>query len=70
MSWSPDKELEFDIAMALRTKAIRGLRLSPEEKERLAAVIAEHLKRCRWRFERDAPPRRAWDRPGLIYLRP
>jgi hypothetical protein len=55
MSWSPERELEFDIAMALRTAAIRGLRLSPEEKDRLAAVIAEHLRQCRWRFERDTP---------------
>jgi hypothetical protein len=52
MSWSPERELEFDIAMALRTAAIRGLRLSPEEKDRLAA---EHLRQCRWRFERDTP---------------
>jgi hypothetical protein len=56
--WTLEQELGFDIGYSLPRVAVRGLRRAFTEDERraIATGIVEHLKLCRWRFERDPPP--------------
>ena len=45
-----EKDLIFDVAMALRGSKLRGV-----EAEIAARKVVEHLKLCRWRFAREEP---------------
>ena len=59
MSWTIHDDLRLSIRIGLTRglALIRGKRrmLSPEERERVAAVIAEHLRRANWRIEPGPP---------------
>jgi len=59
MSWTIHDDLRLSIRIGL-TKGLALLRgkrrvLSPEERDRVAAVIAEHLSRANWRIEPGPP---------------
>jgi hypothetical protein len=52
-TWTPDEQLTFDIAFALKKVTIPGFRkaLSEEDRFSIAKTVLEHLKLCRWEFQ-------------------
>jgi hypothetical protein len=57
-NWTPEGQLEFDIALALKKVAIPGFRKALNEEDRfaIAQTIAAHLRLCRWEFSRTSEP--------------
>ncbi len=55
--WTRDDYLRFDIAFALKKVTLPGFRkaVTEEDRMRMAATILEHLRLCRWEFERLPP---------------
>jgi hypothetical protein len=54
--WTAEELLYFDIAHALRKVKIPGVRkaLTEEQRMAIAGTVLEHLKLCRWEFNK--PP--------------
>jgi hypothetical protein len=54
--WTAEERLYFDIAHALRKVKIPGVRkaLTEEQRMAIAGTVLEHLKQCRWEFNK--PP--------------
>jgi len=54
--WKAEELLYFDIAHALRKVKIPGIRnaLTEEQRMAIAGTVLEHLKLCRWAFNK--PP--------------
>jgi hypothetical protein len=51
-----DQQLLFDLAFSLKKVTLPGFRRDTEEDRfRMAATILEHLKLCRWEFNRPPP---------------
>jgi hypothetical protein len=52
--WTPEEQLAFDIAFALKKVTIPGFRKALKEEDRLrySRAIADHLKLCRWEFSK------------------
>jgi hypothetical protein len=53
-NWTPEEQLAFDIAFALKKVTIPGFRKALKEEDRfaIATTIAAHLKLCRWEFSK------------------
>jgi len=53
-TWTPEEQLAFDIAFALKKVTIPGFRKALKEEDRfaIATTIAEHLKLCQWEFSK------------------
>ena len=56
--WTPDEQLTFDIAFALKKVTIPGFRkaLTEEVRFSIAKAVIEHLKLCRWEFSKPPEP--------------
>jgi hypothetical protein len=57
--WTADELLRFDIAFALKKVTIPGYRKAMTEEQRMAVAetILEHLKLCRWEFNKPSAGR-------------
>ena len=52
--WTPEEQLAFDVAFALKKVTIPGFRKALKEDDRfaIAQTIVEHLKLCRWQWSK------------------
>jgi len=52
--WTAEELLYFDIAHALRKVKTPGVRkaLTEEQRMAIAGTVLEHLKQCRWEFNK------------------
>jgi hypothetical protein len=53
-TWTPEEQLTFHVAFALKKVTVPGFRkvLSEQDRISIAKTIIEHLKRCRWEFSK------------------
>jgi len=53
-NWTPEEQLAFDIAFALKKVTIPAFRKALKEEDRfaIATTVAEHLKLCGWEFSK------------------
>jgi hypothetical protein len=53
-NWTPEEQLAFDVAFALKRVTIPGFRKALKEDDRfaIAQTIVEHLKLCRWQWSK------------------
>jgi hypothetical protein len=52
--WTPEEQLAFDIAFALKKVTIPGFRKALKEEDRIAIAktIVDHLKLARWELSK------------------
>lgn len=57
-NWTPQEQLAFDIAFALKKVTIPGFRKALNEEDRFAVAqtIGAHLKLCGWEFSKPSEP--------------
>jgi hypothetical protein len=53
-TWTPEEQLTFHVAFALKKVTVPGFRKALSEQDRIsiAKTIIEHLKLCRWEFSK------------------